>query len=154
MNPMLATDLFVSNALGITALCHWLPIASMLHWSALRRYMSGRRRSSRGRTTASGTVSMVSGAAASLLDPSFSRALRISVGAGSGGTHSSLGGSPVPDLALVAFLDYVSGTLDEGDLGALAAVRFVRQSLRVPVSVSALLGHPFEQLLVICWLAR
>lgn len=140
VNPMLATELFVSNALGNNSA---LSLVADREYAAVGtglRYMSGGRRSSRGRRTSSDRVPMGSGASSSLLDPTFSDALRMSVGGGSGGTHVSLGGSPVSDLSLVAFLDYVSGTFDEGDLGALAAVRFVRQSPQTPVSLSVLLG--------------
>lgn len=140
VNPMLATEVFLSNALSSYSA---LSLVADREYAAMGggvRYMSGGRRISRGKAMPSDRLPIASGASASLLDPSFSHALRVSVGAGSGGTYVSLGGSPVPDLVLVASLDYVSNTLDEGDLGALAAVRFVRQSPQTPISLGVLLA--------------
>lgn len=140
VNPVLATELFASNALGSTGALSLVADREYTALGAGLRYTSGTRMSSRGGTASSDRMTMSGGAGSSLLDLSFARALRVSVGTGSGGTHASLGGSPVPDLALGAFVDYVSGTSDEGDLGALVAVRFVRQAARAPLSVSVLLG--------------
>lgn len=141
VNPVLATELFLSNSLGGE---HGgaLSFVADREYSALGagvRYFSGSRFSSPGRAQ-SREEAPVAGLSTSLLDPSFARVLRGSLGAGNGVTHASLGGSPVPDLALVAFVDYVSGTLDESDLGALIAVRFVRQEPRAPLSLGVLMA--------------
>jgi len=139
VNPVLATELFLSNGLGGEH-SGALSLVADREYSAIGagvRYTSGSRSSSR-REAESRERGPAAGFSTSLLDPSFSRVLRASLGAGNGATHASLGGSPVPDLALVTFVDYVSGTLDESDLGALMAVRFVRQAPRAPFSVAVL----------------
>lgn len=139
VNPVLVTELFLSNSLGGE---HGgaLSFVADREYGALGagvRYFSGARVSSH-REAESRERAPVAGFSTSLLDASFARVFRGSLGAGNGTTHASLGGSPIPDLALVTFVDYVRGTLDEGDLGALTAVRFVRQAARTPLSVAVL----------------
>jgi hypothetical protein len=136
VNPALGTELFLSNALGNAGALAFIADREYAAIGAGLRYTSGSQRNAT--APPNGAPPMDPGAAASLVNQSFARALRPAIHAGNSGTFVSLGGAPVTDLALGTFLDYVSGTLDEGELGGLVAVRFVRQGLSTPVSLSVL----------------
>jgi hypothetical protein len=141
VNRALDLDLFVSNALGNSG-----PLAMVadreyraIGTSAIFRPWP------RDGASATFDASFADDGSLPGIAPSFTaaRAMRrpphsaiLSATAGAQGALASLDVTPVDGLVLSAYLDNVSGTKDEGELGVSARARVFTQSLEVPTSLS------------------